>query len=296
MRDRSQRILRSVARRWRLVLALAALAALAVFVDPATVRHGALAVSRDPLPLLAALAAYTLGFGLRAAAWGPLLPSPVPWRLRFRALLAMLAANHTLPGPVGEVVRARLVTSARLPFSRALASVAAARVVDVFAVGCLLGLSALLAGEAPGWARWASPVAVAVPALIILVARRRGLRFPIVRAAAWALPSWALEAGVVFVVAGSAGISLSPPAALLVTCTSLLAQVVAVLPGGIGTYEAGMTTGLVALGVPVSDALAVAVVTHGVKFVYALVAGVVVFAPASARSARAAREARRALA
>ncbi len=57
-----------------------------------------------------------------------------------------------------------------------------------------------------------------------------------------------------------------------------------------------MTTGLVALGVPVSDALAVAVVTHGVKFVYALVVGGVVLVPTSARAARAARAARRALA
>ncbi len=296
MSNAAQRMLPSVARRWRLVLALAAIAALALFVDPATLRHGALAVSRDPLPLLAALAAYTVGFGLRAAAWGPLLPARVPWRLRFRAILAMLAANHTFPGPVGEVVRARLAASARLSFSQALASVAAARVVDVLSVGWLLGLSALLAGEAPSWARWASPLAVAVPALIILVARRRGLRFPIIRTVAWALPAWALEAGVVFVVAASAGWALSLPAAVLVTCTSLLAQVFAVLPGGIGTYEAGMTTGLVALGVPVSDALAVAVVTHGVKFVYALGAGVVVLVPTSARAARASREARRALA
>ncbi|MDP8928840.1 MAG: flippase-like domain-containing protein [Actinomycetota bacterium] len=307
MTGASRRILASVARRWRLVLTLAAIAVLTMFLDPAALMHGALAVSRDPLPLLAALVAYTLGFGLRAVAWGPLLPSPVPWRLRLRALLAMLAANHTFPGPVGEVVRARLVTSARLPFARALASVAAARVVDVFAVGFLLGLGALLSGDAPNWARWGAPVAVTLPALVVWfgvtrpgrVARRYGVRLDAVqfaRAAAWALPSWALEAGVVLVVAGSAGWSLSPPAAVLVTCMSLLAQVFAVLPGGIGTYEAGMTTGLVALGVPVSDALAVAVVTHGVKFVYALVVGGVVLVPTSARAARAARAARRALA
>ncbi|MDQ4131372.1 MAG: flippase-like domain-containing protein [Actinomycetota bacterium] len=275
-------------RYWRLVLTVAALVVLARFVDPAILAHGAAAVSREPLPLLVALAAYTVGFGLRAAAWGPLVPSPVSWLQRFRAILAMLAANHALPGPVGEVVRARLVTSASLPLTAALTSVAAARVVDVFAVGFLLGLSALLAGDAPGWARWGSPAAVAVPALVLWVAQRRGLRFGagrLARAVGWALPSWALEAGVVYAVASSSGWELSPASALLVTCTSLLAQAVAVLPGGIGTYEAGMTTGLVALGIPAPDALAVAVVTHGVKFLYALAAGVTLLVPLQLRRA-----------
>lgn len=273
-------LLRSLARHWRLVLTLAALAVLARFVDPATLRHGAVALSREPLPLLAALTIYTLAFGLRAAAWGPLLPSPVSWRLRIRAIFAMLAANHTFPGPVGDVVRARLVTSARLPLKAALTSVAAARLVDLFAVGLLLGLSAILAGGLPTWARWGSPAAVILPALAIWVARRR---VAVVRAAAWAVP-W--KAGVVLAVADSAGWSLSPAAAVLVTCTSLLAQVLAVLPGGIGTYEAGMTTGLVALGMPAPDALAVAIVTHAVKFLYALVAGVVLLVPATTRAAR----------
>ncbi|MFN2556363.1 MAG: YbhN family protein [Nitriliruptorales bacterium] len=280
---------RRVGRYARLILTLAALIVLARFVDPTILAQGAVAVSRDPLPLMAALAAYTVGFGLRAAAWLPLLPAPVAWHRRFRAILAMLAANHTLPGPVGEVVRARMVTSADLPLRGALTSVAVARVVDLFSVGFLLGLSAVVAGDAPHWARWGAPAAVMAPALVVWVARRRGLMVGAIRfarATAWALPSWALEAGVVFAVANSAGWPLSPASALLVTCTSLLAQVVAILPGGIGTYEAGMTTGLVALGVPAPDALAVAVVTHGVKFLFAFAAGLVLLVPSSVRVAR----------
>lgn len=267
---------------WRLLVLAAAAAGTALLVDPATLARGARALVAEPTTLAAALAAYTAGFALRATAWGPLLPAPVPWSRRLRAILAMLAVNHALPGPVGEVVRARAVSGDGLPLRRSLLSVVAARVVDVFAVGVLLGAAAFLAGEAPAWVRWAAPAAVALPVAAAVVARRRGAELrpaALARSAAWAVPSWALEAAVVAAVAAAAGHELSPAAAVLVTCASLLVQVVAVLPGGIGTYEFGTTTALVALGVPAGEALAVAVVTHGVKFVYAFGVGLPALLP-----------------
>lgn len=267
---------------WRWLVLGAAIVGVVLFVDPATLATGVDTIAQRPFPLLAAVVAYTAAFALRAVAWGPLLPTPVAWSRRVRAILAMLAVNHTLPGPVGEIVRAREVVSDGLPLRSALLSVVAARAVDVFAVGALLGTSALLAGEAPTWIRWAAPAAIGLPTAAGWVAHRRGVRVrgpQMAASAAWAVPSWALEAGVVMVIAAAAGHPLSLAAAVLVTCASLLAQVAAVLPGGIGTYEFGMTTALAALGVPVEEALAIAVMSHAVKFVYALAVGLPALAP-----------------
>lgn len=262
-------------------LALAALAgavaaALAVVVDWSLVGRAGSALAARPLPLAVAVAAYGLAFVLRAAAWGPLLPAPVPLARRVRALLAMLAVNHALPGPVGEVTRARMVAAGPVGFGPALASVAAARVVDVAALATLAVLAAWAAGEAPGWVRLAAPAAVLLPLGAWALARRRGARLSAgsaARVAAWALPSWALEAGVVLVVAQAAGVGLSPAAAVLATCGGVLAQVAAVLPGGVGTYEAGVASVLVPLGVPAGEALGVATTAHAVKFAFAFAAG-----------------------
>ena len=269
----------SPARRSKFVGAVGALAVGTVafsLADRSTLVDALASIGRHPLPLLGALAVYTIAFVLRAAAWGPLLPAPVPLGRRLRGLFASLAVNHALPGPVGEVARARMVTSDELPMRRALLSVAAARVVDVGAIALLLLAAALFAGHLPGWARWASPVAVVLPLAAWRVARRRGAALDgraALRVAALAVPSWALECGVILAVAAGAGIHLGVAGALLATCAGVLAQVAAVLPGGVGTYEAGVTSALVALGVPAGEALAIATTTHMVKFVFSFAVG-----------------------
>ena len=260
---------------WAAVVVVVAVGLLVV--DRATLTAVGADLARRPVPLHGALAAYTLAFGLRAEAWAPFLPVAVPLGRRVRALFAMLAVNHALPGPVGELARARVVSSPDVPLRQALLSVAAARVVDVASIALLLLGGALVAGELPAWARVAAPAGVVLPAAALTVARRRGASVTVhqaVRSVLWAVPSWALECFVLLAVARAAGIELSPAAALVATCAGVLAQVAAVLPGGVGTYEAGVTSALVVLGVPVGPALAVAASTHLVKFAYAFAVGV----------------------
>jgi hypothetical protein len=54
---------------------------------------------------------------------------------------------------------------------------------------------------------------------------------------------------------------------------TIVAQALAVTPGGFGTYEAAATAVLVALGAPAGPAFAVALTTHAVKTAYAVVVG-----------------------
>lgn len=267
-------------------LAVGVAVALALATDWGVVARAGRAAASHPLPLAAAVGAYALAFVLRAVAWGPLLPVVVPLGRRLRAILAMLAVNHALPGPVGEVARARLVSDGRtLTFRPALCSVIAARVVDVGALAVLAMGAAAVAGDLPRWMKLAAPAAVVLPPLAWALGRRRGADLggaDAARVAGWALASWVLEGGVVWAVAGAAGVHLSAAGAVLVTCGGVLAQVAAVLPGGVGTYEVGVSSVLVALGVPAGEALAVAAGTHAVKFAFAFAAGVPALALAGA--------------
>ena len=267
--------MRSRVTAWAAVVVVVAVGLLVV--DRDTLATTGDQVAGNPLPLVAALVAYTVAFALRAEAWAPFLPIAVPWGRRVRALFAMLAVNHALPGPVGELARARVVSGPDLPMRQALLSVVAARVVDVASIAVLLLGGALVAGELPNWARIAAPAGVVLPATAFGIARRRGASVTgqqAARSVLWAVPSWALECFVLLTVAHAAGIELSVGAALLATCAGVLAQVAAVLPGGVGTYEAGVTSALVVLGVPVGPALAVAASTHLIKFAYAFAVGI----------------------
>jgi hypothetical protein len=85
--------------------------------------------------------------------------------------------------------------------------------------------------------------------------------------------AWALEAAVVWQVARAAGVPISAAEAVAVTAVTIVAQAVAVTPGGVGTYEAAATAALVASGVDAGTAFALALTTHAVKTAYAVVVG-----------------------
>jgi len=87
--------------------------------------------------------------------------------------------------------------------------------------------------------------------------------------------AWVLESALVWQAARWAGFGLAPAEAVLVTAVTIAAQVLAVAPGGIGTYEAAATAAMVTLGAPAPAALAAAVTAHAVKTVYALASGTV---------------------
>jgi uncharacterized protein (TIRG00374 family) len=88
----------------------------------------------------------------------------------------------------------------------------------------------------------------------------------------WAAPAWLMEAGILFVVARGIGMEISLAAIVAASCFAVLVAAVPLTPGSIGTYEAGMVFALASLGVPVDTALTAAVLTHGVKFLYAFAA------------------------
>jgi uncharacterized membrane protein YbhN (UPF0104 family) len=250
-------------------------------VDLGTLAATGRAALADPAGIVLVVLAYAAAFGLRAVVWSWALPGlGVPGALA--ALHTSLAANHLLPFRLGEAVRVTdAVRRSGLPLPAATASTLSLRAADVVAVVVLAAVfaPAALRGLLGGW----TPVLAGAGGAVMLAgawwlrrtlgpAARRGF-LPVALGAA--LAAWVLESAVLLATARWAGIGLDPAEAVLVTAVTIAAQVLAVAPGGIGTYEAAATTALAALGAPVGAALAAAVAAHALKTVYALATGAV---------------------
>lgn len=269
---------------------------LALLVDWAQVQNALTEFRASPLLLAVLIAAYTGAFLLRAIAWRALLTHKTDLYTPFAALQASLFANHILPLKLGEFARPMLAQRRGIPLAQAAVTTAVARTLDfssLILIACVLGAALALAGGQWLWVQGLALPAAALAGVglmpIVLRWRRIQDLLPspmrsavgafqdqlasvsagrVLRAAAWTLPSWMLEATVVFIAARALGIELSVAAAIVVTAYTILFQVFHVTPGGIGMYEAVMTFALHEHGVALDDALTLAVLTHGLKFAY----------------------------
>lgn len=280
---------------WWLGLATIVVATVTIVptVDGGALRRAAGALLADPGRAALMLAAYAAAFALRAWAWRRVLPR-LPYGHALAAIHVSLAGNHLLPARLGEVLRVvSVVRRAGVDVAAATASTVTLRAADIVAVAVLaVGAGAGVAGReataggaslAAGVGAWGWVVAAAAVAGLVVGWRWLGrlsrggaaVRRPDPAAFAATLLAWLAEAAVIATVAAAAGVPLSPLEAVVVTAVTIAAQVAALAPGGFGTYEAAATAALVLLGVDTGTALAVALVAHAVKTLYALVAGAV---------------------
>lgn len=274
------------------VAVVVAVAALVAMVDGRALVDGLRRATGDPVGLALVMGALLVAFVARARAWCLLVPD-----LTLGSALAgihlTLGANHVLPLRLGEPLRVvSVVRRAGINPVEATSTTVALRAADLVS----LILAGLVAGPAVvartlgwGWALAVGGAAVIVGGAAVLVNHGRGpasgevgavvaRRSPGTVALAGALSAgaWLAEAVVVGLVARWFGVPLGVAGAVAVLAVAVSAQVVAVTPGGIGTYEAAATAAVVAAaGVPVGTAAALAVGLHGVKTLYSLLAGAV---------------------
>lgn len=247
------------------------------------------AVGTNPVSLLLVIAAYFFAFGLRAAMWGRLLP-----KLSFGHALASIhlsiAGNHLLPLRLGEALRvSSAVKRASVGFKEALASTVTLRAADTLGLALLLAVlaPALVGPAATGpFVALVGVVSIVGAAGFMWMSRLRRtmagrLRMPGLWMAVGATAAWLLESAVIWQACRWAGLEISATEAVLVTAATILSQVVALAPGGFGTYEAAATGALVALGASPGPALSAALAAHTIKTLYSLGAGAVgLFYPA----------------
>ncbi|MBW3561424.1 MAG: flippase-like domain-containing protein [Actinobacteria bacterium] len=263
------------------VLVVSAVAVVAV-VDTAALARAGRRAFQDPAGILLVVATYAAAFVLRARIWQRVLP-----RLSFGQALAALhvslGANHVLPFRLGEPLRvASVVRRDGIPLVAATASTVTLRAADVLAVVVLTivlgtGVALQVAGNLL-WVVAALAVAGTGAGLVWtgrLSRSREDVRAPDLVVAVGTLLTWVLESIVVWQAARWVGVDITYAQAVLVTAITIAAQVAAIAPGGVGTYEAAASAVLVALGADLGAALAVAVTAHAVKTVYSWVAGAV---------------------
>lgn len=269
------------------VLALAVWYLAAVLDEEAVgaLRRVVRSLAEAPAGLTLALGCYATAFGLRALAWRATLPGLSAGQA-WAALHVSLLGNHVLPLRLGELLRVTSVLRRTdLAARPVVASAVTLRAGDLLAVGALAaiavpGLLSRLVG--PWW--WVFAGAAAAVAVIGLVWSKRlaavgaQVRLPPLPAGVAVVAAWLLESVVVYEVARAAMRPLTFGEAIAVTAVTIVAQAVAVTPGGLGTYEAAATAAMVAVGVPAESAFAIALTTHAVKTVYSLVVGGVALA------------------
>ncbi len=270
------------------LLGLVALVVMIRAVDGAAFADALAQAAERPGGVLLALIAFAVAFLLRAVAWRRVLPT-----LSFGQSLAgihlALGANHVLPFRMGEPLRVlSAVRRSTIGFEAAAASTVSLRALDLVAV-VAIGLAAaptVYLGVV-GWGIAAAAVVfggVAVAGwwwLKAVAARLPDVRMPGVVAIGASVVAWGAEAILVWQVAGWAGIDLTINEALVVTTVSVAAQVIAIAPGGLGTYEAAGVAAYVALGHDPDAALVAALGAHALKTAYSIAAGAVaVFVPA----------------
>lgn len=275
------------------------------------VRNADLRVVLDELgdarlvPVLAAVVVLFAGYALQAARWRRIADTPsLAWRRFYGMVLGGLACNNVLPVRIGELLRARwLSTDAPMPGGRALATVALDRACDVVTLAIFLAVG-LNVVASPGWlvrmAVGAAVLVVLIAAALVFArqyARRRArarrargrvrrivrdtietLAEPIGRrnAATWmalSIGTWSLGTVAVVLVARSVGIDLTPLEAVFVSAALALGVAIPSSPGYIGTYQWIGVASLGLLDVPVNEALAFTILMQATWYVPTTVAG-----------------------
>lgn len=249
------------------------------------------------------VATYTAAFYLRALAWNVLLSGTHDSLRLFSALQVSLLANHLFPTKVGELIRVGLLCRQNVSIECAASSTALARLLDFFAL-CLI---ALTAGVVAGGHPTVILGLLSMPVLIVILGigmylvlanasymerlsflssqrltatiYRMGAYFrassssQILVASMLVLPSWILESFALWSVAQAMGVSLPFVTAVATTAFTITFQAFQVTPGGLGMYETSQTAALSLYGVEPSTGLTLALVTHGLKYLYSYVVG-----------------------
>ncbi|HEX2052261.1 MAG TPA: lysylphosphatidylglycerol synthase domain-containing protein [Actinomycetota bacterium] len=249
--------------------------------EPGALAETWTAVKSAPAAVAAIGAVYFSAFALRALVWRSIVPG-LSFGHALAAIHLAIAGNHVLPLRLGEALRVTsVVKRTKLALAEATASSLTLRAVDA------LALAGLLVVLGPGLALPRLAGAFGVLALTLIGAlggglvwmrrlRRRapeGLRPPGALVAIGSLAAWLLESVVIWQAARWAGIPIDAVDAVLVTAATIFSQVIAVAPGGFGTYEAAAAGMLVALGSRPGPALAAALTAHALKTAYSLLAG-----------------------
>lgn len=275
--EASADVTRGVVRKvmWGTLFGAVVMAALAFYADASELRR-ALA-SLDLRYFALALALASSNFGLRFLRWQYYLRCvgvSVPWARSARVFLAGFVMSVT-PGKLGEVFKSMLLfESDGVPLAKTAPIVLAERITDLVALVTLAALGSLVFPSATAAAVAGGTTVLALLALIGVrpigdLSLRLASRLPgmgrvvpaarlaldslrsmlrpgsLLTTSALAVVSWSLECGALYaLVHGFPELTIAPLAAVFAYAAPTIVGALAMLPGGVGLTEVGMTGAL----------------------------------------------------
>lgn len=242
----------------------------------------------NPVLLIMIMISYFTAFLARGIAWRLYLHNSVSLRSCLYGLFYSLLLNHLLPVKAGDLARIGIVKAREnhLTAQEAVHSVVVLRGLDT-AILFAMGIAGLVILDLPVNSLFlVSMSAIGVAMAVLLYFRfrnffdsqlqmlklgfkgRRGLQIILLT-----LASWMLEAGIIYGVLTSFRLDTDWVQSIWVNSITVAGQIFQITPGGIASYEAIMVFALGALAIPGETAYSAAVITHGIKFLFAFFAG-----------------------
>lgn len=257
-------------------------------------------IVRNGYIVLAMVICYFLAFVLKAKAWQLYINQSIGFKPYLDGVFYSLFVNHLLPIKGGELVRVGYLAQwKKVGWGLAFSSVVTMRMLDIALLGSvaligtiylglsislvfvivllsiIIGIVVIIFGMKPKW--W-SILLNQLHSIVYTLWSPKGIfLFCLI------IVSWCLEAVVLLAVTTQFGISVSYLASLWVNSFTIAGQVFHFSPGGIGTYESFMSFALTNVNVHFKEAYAIAIVTHGFKFLFSFGIGLylLLFAPIS---------------
>ncbi|WP_102346196.1 lysylphosphatidylglycerol synthase transmembrane domain-containing protein [Bacillus sp. Marseille-P3661] len=247
---------------------------------------------KSPFLLLVITLCYLLAFILRAIGWKLYLNNTISVRVYVSALFYSLFFNHLFPFKAGEVVRVGVMTHHKeITLDQSIHSVFVMRLLDLCILGFFSAVGAFWLGVYLDFSYAIYSVITFVIGCVILIVlyclkysflqkhfmlikeifqSSRGLViFMLV------MLSWVLESVVIYGVVQTSGHQMDLLQATWVNSLTVASSIFQFAPGGFASYESVMSFALVQFKVDWEQAFNLAIITHGYKYLFSYVSGLV---------------------
>jgi glycosyltransferase AglD len=244
-----------------------------------------------PWLMITILSIYFLSFCLKAIAWKMYLQNRPRFSTCLIGLFYSLLINHLIPIKVGDAVRVAILseTEKHITISESFHSVIVLRMIDIASL-LMISMFGLLVFQIDFHIPfWNIIMIIFISGLIMVLLNKKARTFQLgkfstIKASLLSVKglyisiivfiSWLLEAAILFGTAWAINQPISALEAIWVNSMTVSGQIFQITPGGIANYEAIMSVSLRLIGLQLKDAYSIALITHGLKFLFSYIVGI----------------------
>ncbi|WP_203361552.1 lysylphosphatidylglycerol synthase transmembrane domain-containing protein [Bacillus sp. REN10] len=263
------------------------------YIDSSMLMSSLQTVKQHPWLLVGGLAVYGLSFAVKALAWTWYLRGRIRFSTALIGILYSLFVNHLLPVKAGELFRAYICKEREgQAYFMALQSVAVMRGFDFFILIAIAYIGLYWLPFPTSFPLYFIAILTFIGGLLLIGMIRwkkelflrqwvffkdtfwRSSTIPVF---GLVLLSWLMEAALVWTVASALVHPVTSFQAIWINSMTVAGQTFQITPGGIANYETVMSLAFRAVGDTVEFGMTVALITHGLKFIFSFGAGAVVW-------------------